>query len=313
MDAPVAVSVFGLDLSAEPALPFLEGARSRPAGRRCALSIPSPGQALPWPAEAEMISDERTPGGEVIFQIERSAAGYRFSGPRYGEAVLAADGTTLAGAPGDGKLAGWQRLLIAQVLPFAAVLRGLEVLHASGVVIDDEAVALLGRSGAGKTSLAVALTRHDAGFLTDDVLSLERRGQRLIAHCGPPLAGLDRREVERLEGLGVPAVGPVIGGDGREVLVRISPRLSSAPLGAAFILDRRHDWPSRPRFEPVLAPPELLSATFNLLLLDGARLESLLEVCAITAAGRVERVSVGPSVDASALAAAILERLRGER
>ena len=56
----------------------------------------------------------------------------------------------------------WQRFLIAQVLPFAAALHGLEVLHASAVTVAGRALALLGPSGAGKTSLALALCRTGA-------------------------------------------------------------------------------------------------------------------------------------------------------
>ena len=51
----------------------------------------------------------------------------------------------------------WQRFLVGQVLPFAALLQGLEVFHASAVVLGDRVVAIVGGSGGGKTSVGLNL------------------------------------------------------------------------------------------------------------------------------------------------------------
>ena len=187
-------------------------------------------------------------------------------------------------------------MLIAQVLPFAALLHGLEVLHASAVTVDGRAVGFLGHSGAGKTSVAFAMCRLGAGFLADDVLAVERRDGRLVAHPGSPLAAVDRGEAERLRELGWLNREDVLQEDQRETIVRVTPGLP-APLAALFVLDRRPEGPSLPRFEPAAVPSVLLSSTFNLLVEEPARLESLLDVCSIAAAGRVERVVVGPDGD----------------
>lgn len=308
--APPRATAFGLDVRADRPLPFLQGGATAATGRGLDLLTRSTPPGLAWPAEATLISDERDPAGEVVFQIERAAAGYRIAGPRYGAAVLAPDGATIAGAPGAGGIAAWQRLLIAQVLPFAAVLRGLEVLHASAVSIGGEAVAFTGRSGAGKTSVAIALSgRRDAAFLADDVLALEHADGRLIAHPGPPVAGVARAEAERLRQLGRLDDGSVLAEDRREAMVRVAPRPEPAPLRAIFVLDRAAGGPARPHFDPLVTGQELLAATFNLLLLDAARLEGLLDVCSLAAAGLVERVTVGPDTDATALAKAVEERL----
>ena len=76
------------------------------------------------------------------------------------------------------------------MLPFAALLQGLEVFHASAVVQGGEAIALLGPSRAGKTSLALELCARGASFLADDVLALETREDALFAHPGSPVAGV---------------------------------------------------------------------------------------------------------------------------
>lgn len=306
-------TAFGLDIRADRALPFLQGGSTRATGRRLDLMTRRHAEQLDWPRVADLISDERDRSGAVVFQIERAPVGYRIVGPRYGSAIVASDGGAIIAAPGSGGGAAWQRLLIAQALPFAAALRGLEVFHASAVAIDGEAVALLGRSGAGKTSVAMALAAHGAAFLTDDVLSIEPIDGRLLAHCGPPFAGVATSESERLRKLGRLPAERVIAEDQREVILRISPRADPTPLRAMFILDRRADGPRSPHFEPLSDARELLSATFNLLLLEPGRLRSLLDVCALAAAGHVERARVGPATDATALAAAVLERIAGRR
>jgi hypothetical protein len=199
-------------------------------------------------------------------------------------------------------------MLIAQVLPFAAVLNGLEVFHASAVVLDGQAVAFAGPSRAGKTSLALALCRLGAGFLADDVLALERDGAGLVGHPGSALAGVAREEARRLASL-----GEVLGANARELLVRTPTVATPAPLAALFFLERCTDGPDEPRFEPLTDAGMLLSATFNFLLAAPERLQGLLDVCARAARVRVERAIVGPTVDASALSAVIARRLRGSR
>ena len=302
-------TVFGLDVRADRPLPFLETARAAPTGRPLEVSLVEDGVEAEWPEGVELISDERGPGGAVSFQIGRSdEAGYRFRGPDYGSSVLSPDGRRVRGRVGGGGIDAWQRFLVAQVLPFAAVLQGLEVLHAGAVVLDGEGVAIVGPSGAGKTSLALALCRGGAEFLADDVLALERVGEELIGHAGAPVAGIDRAEGERLlrEGEGAPEA---LAANARERVARMPVRAGPAPLRAIFFLDRRPDGPAEPRFEPAADPQLLLSSTFNLLLADPGRLAGLLDVCALAARGRVERILVGPATNASELGVAVERRL----
>jgi hypothetical protein len=340
MGAPTTVcataraTVFGLDVhSAEPLL-LLQGAPGIASGRRLELELVGPDAAEPpWPQSAEIVCDQRERDGAVSFQIEADReAGYLIWGPAYGRHILSADGTSLLCAPVGCAAAAWQRLLVAQVLPFAALLHGLEVLHASAVVHEGRAIALLGPSRAGKTSLALELCRRGASFLADDVLALERAGERLLGHPGTPVAGIDHAEVQRLAhdatappdepeedptpgavpvAAGAPALAGAIATNDRELIVRMTGAGQPAPLGALFLLERRADGPARAAFEPLTDGMPLLAATFNTVLTGPARLRELLEICALAARGRVERVRAGPALDAAGLAEAILERLGG--
>lgn len=303
-------TVFGLDVHADAVLPFLEGATAAATGRELSIAVADGGEA-PWPATARRISDERHPDGSVSFQIEDGGeAGYRIAGPLYGSSVVGADGLRLQGSVGEGGMAAWQRLLVAQALPFVAVMRGLEALHASAVATGSGAVAFSGHSGSGKTSLALAMQRRGATLLADDVLAVEHAGEELLAHPGAPVAGVELGEAERLDSDGA-GFGEVLAVNQRERVARAVLADAAQPLRAFFFLQRAAQ-AGAPRFERALDPQLLLASTFNLVLASPERLSGLLEVCAIIARRRVERVVFGPEVDPAALAAAIEARLEEE-
>lgn len=304
-------TAFGLDLDSEMSLPFLDGAGEGggPWTTGRSLHISRGEQPPAWPDGAQLISDERGLDGEVIFQIEAADGAYRFHGPSYGSFVLSGEGTEVQGAPGEEGFAGWQRLLVAQVLPFAAALQGLEVLHAGAVVVEGEGVALSGPSGSGKTSLALALQRRGAELLADDVLAVERAGDGLLAHPGAPISGIDLAEAERLGAQGEGERTGVLAVNAREQVARAALVPGPVPLGALFLLDRRREGPQEPSFEAEGDPRQLLASTFNLLLASPERLAGLLDVCAHLASRRVERVTFGAATDPDELAAAVWARL----
>ena len=300
-------TVFGLDVQSDALPSYLQGAEAPATGRPLAASVQADASpARDWPRDAELVCDEHRMDGSVLFQIEAHPdAGYLIHGPEYGTHRLSGDGRSLLSAPEGLPDAAWQRLLIAQVLPFAALLQGLEVFHASAVVLDGSAVALLGPSHAGKTSLALELCAGGASFLADDVLALEARDEELLAHPGTPVAGLDRQAPQ--------SAGEVLAADERERIVRVDGSPAPAPLGALFFLDRRQDGQQNPVFEPVSDPLMLLSATFNFVLESPERLQRLLEVSSLAAMLRVERILIGPGCDSTRIAQGILKRLGSAR
>jgi serine kinase of HPr protein (carbohydrate metabolism regulator) len=74
----------------------------------------------------------------------------------------------------------------------------LETVHASTVAIGGRAVLLAGRSGAGKSDLALRLIDRGAILVADDYTRLTRRHDRLFASAPERIAG--RMEVR---GLGI--------------------------------------------------------------------------------------------------------------
>jgi hypothetical protein len=274
------------------------------------LSVAGEEAACGWPRDAELVCDQREADGSVSFRIEFDrGAGYSIEGPAYGRHILSGDGRHVVSIPGRRPAEVWQRLLIAQVLPFAALIRGLEVLHASAVVSERGALVLSGPSGVGKTTLALELCRRGARFLTDDVLALQSAGQRLLGHPGAPLAGIAHAEARRLESIGAPLGGAALAVNARERLLRVPACATPVEVSTLFFLERRDRHPHTVSFEPVNDPRMLLASTFNTVLRSPARLRSLLELCAQVATLQVERIGIGPETHVEQVAEAIERRI----
>ena len=73
-----------------------------------------------------------------------------------------------------------------------SLLRGFELLHASAVTTDHGLIALVARTGGGKSSLAAEFLRRGAALFSDDIVALDDAGGEVIAHPGPPLMNLPR-------------------------------------------------------------------------------------------------------------------------
>ena len=69
-------------------------------------------------------------------------------------------------------------LLAGTVSAFLLTLRGHTVLHASAVAVDGEALAFVGQSGRGKSTVAAPMCVDGAELVTDDVL---------VVDAGPPV------------------------------------------------------------------------------------------------------------------------------
>ena len=125
-------------------------------------------------AHPHTLLERRLVDGSVGLSVERDEEiGFRIWAPRHGCYLVTPDGRRVIAAPPSGPAWRWERLVLAQVLPLAAVLRGMHVLHASAVALAGRAVAFMGRSGVGKTTLAGRIVAHGARLMTDDVLAVD--------------------------------------------------------------------------------------------------------------------------------------------
>ncbi len=212
-----------------------------------------------WDAAAGERLVREPADGRPLLTVDVADGAYRVAWRHIGQFLLTADGHVLCATERRGQ-PHFERYLLAQILPLAAVAAGVEVLHASAVALDGRALGVVGAGGAGKSATARALVEAGGVLLTDDVLALTRDGGGLIAHPGPDHVRIGPAEAK--EAVQLPAAqGP-------------------APLDALFFLDRGG------RRQAIGAPVgfrRLAGSTFNLLVRTPDRLERHLDVAATLA------------------------------
>jgi hypothetical protein len=256
------------------------------------LTLRSAERVSELPEPGERIAELRDAGAQPYLRVDRHPElGYRIEADGHGAHLLSPDGRTATCAPRVGADWAWHRLFFAQVLPTAAALQGLEILHASAAALGDEATAVVSRSGGGKTTLALELVAEGGAFLTDDVLAVERMGDEVLAHPGPGFAGVEEP------------------GRSDKAHVEMEPVARPVRLARLVFLERGGNG-GRLELTP-LSPPDprlLLASTFAFHLTTRERLEAQLDTCAAIAS-RVAcfRLSV-PADEPPAASAALLLR-----
>jgi hypothetical protein len=126
--------------------------------------------ASPWYVSPDQIDD-----GEPILRVWRFEED-GFVRLRYADGtqfVVDRAGTTIwAGWPTTSTLEDTFIYLLGPILGFVLRLRGVVSLHASVLEFGNQAFAIMGPGGAGKSTTAAALAMRGAGVLADDVAAL---------------------------------------------------------------------------------------------------------------------------------------------
>jgi hypothetical protein len=229
----------------------------------------------------ETLLERRHADGSLGMRVARLDGGYLIEAPGHGTFRVIDDGSRVEYDRLATPIWRWHRPLCAQALPLAATLGGLELFHASAVVLDDRAVAFVADSGTGKTSVALALLARGAALVTDDVLALESTAREVLAHPGVPIANMAADQLALMTGSERARIGFPIG---RSDKVHIQIAKMSArplPLGALYFL-ARSDAVEGLSIEPASPPDprELLGATFMPHVVTRARLTTQLTTCA---------------------------------
>jgi hypothetical protein len=205
--------------------------------------------------------------GDDWIRFHRTGDAYVLCFPELARFLVSADGRQVhCHAPRKVPDTTIRHLFWNSVLPFAANAQGATVLHGGAVELDEHAVAFLGATGRGKSTLTAALAAGGYRFLTDDALrvGLSASGQAL---AGPGQAHVRLwHDSERVlagcatRGEDAAAKSRVLAGD------RFPHCPVERPLCAIYLLG---DGGSPvPRFEPVRPAAALLELVQNAFLLD---------------------------------------------
>jgi len=301
---------FGLEVEAPASVPLVPSTPPGRSLRRTALELMSaPELERRWrPRAATTVLERRFPDGRLIMSVERvPELGYRVYAPRAGRHLVAADGRHVLSALPKATPWRWQRLLFAQVLPLAATLQGLELLHASAVVLGGRTLAFVAASGVGKTSVAAHLVAGGASLLTDDVLAVEQSADGIVAHPGAPILAVAAQELDGMSARGRRRLGTVVG-QSDKTIVQVDILERPSRLDAVFFLGRS------PSMRGVLvervhpSPVRLLSNSFNSYVGSEPRVVNQLAVHAhLAQAVPLFEVVIPPARPASEVAAAVAE------
>lgn len=111
-------------------------------------------------------------------QFFRTPDGYLLRFPGIADFLVDRAGKEVCARPAPGAHAGTiHHLYLHQVLPLALSRQGQLVLHAGAVAWPDQgAIAFLGQSGQGKSTLTTAMALRGAPLLTDDGLQVQWQG-----------------------------------------------------------------------------------------------------------------------------------------
>lgn len=305
---------FGLAVEADFAVPALGPARDGTRTTTCrAVSAADLDALCPvdgWTQDLDL----RHPDARLFLGVRHHPeVGYHIRAPRHGRHLVSLDGATILSLLPQRAGLGWQRLFFAQTLPLAALLRGLEVLHAGAVAIDGRGIAFTAASGTGKSSLGAHLIAAGAGFLTDDVLALEEGQQGPVAHPGVARLGVAAQELASMDQPGRARLGRRAG-SADKLYVEPQAHSGPVPLRALFCLRRAAAFDRvRIREQSPPEPRTVLASSFLPYVRTPARLLNQLAVClAVTHSVRVFDVELPKLGTARAAAEVVLAHVEGE-
>jgi hypothetical protein len=133
--------------------------------------------------------------------LERGAGEIRVTYTDIGRTIFRGPRDVIFEAKPDATPEAVCQVLLSLTLPIAAALNGLTPIHASAVSTPEGAIVFLGKSGAGKSTTALALAHHTGWpMLADDVCAISARAGTVVplVHSGPAVSRLWQNTVEKL-------------------------------------------------------------------------------------------------------------------
>lgn len=206
--------------------------------------------------------------GQPVLRVGRSCSGafVFFYSDRVRFVVDPRGHNIIASWPEEYSLEDAATYLVGPVLGFVLRLRGWTCLHASGVAIEDRAIALLGPPGAGKSTISAALAKSGYAVLADDIVALLEQRNRFLVQPGYPRVNLWPDSMRALFGSEhvLPQIAPTW--DKRFLTLdqdgfRFEPR--ALPLGVIYVLRPRKGGKSTCRISAVSPRSAIMTLVAN--------------------------------------------------
>ena len=180
--------------------------------------------------------------GTVWTEFYRSGDRYLLRFPGLADFEVSADGTEVVALPSkDTDAVTLEHLYINQLIPLALSRQGRPAYHASVVTVPGGAVAFIGKTGMGKSTLAASFALDDSAFLTDDSLIVEETDTGCRALPSHASLRLWEDSVEALIDADNPQADPVSYSSKTRLLAgdALAYNEEPQPLLAAYVLERR--------------------------------------------------------------------------
>lgn len=216
--------------------------------------------------ETSFVADYKDEVGEPVLRVFRLVEG-KYFWFRYAdktEFVLDGAGTEIwASWPMSLSLEDTCTYLLGPVMGFVMLLRGVVCLHASAIAIGNQAIALLGPAGSGKSTIAAAFSQQGYSILAEDVVTLDDDLDRFLVRPGYPCIRLWPASVKALYGseTHLPKLTP----NWNKCYLELNDRFENRPLPLAGIyhLNNRSEDPTAPFVETLDKSEGLMSVIAN--------------------------------------------------
>lgn len=130
---------------------------------------------------------------------EMTEDGFLYSIKNYAT-FLISNGDTILVNPLTDEREKWQMYLLGSVMGALLQQRGFLTLHGSAILVNEKAHLILGPSGMGKSSIAMALQQKGYPFLTDDICAIKNDEAGIPhLHCGSRHTKLWQDAIETLQ------------------------------------------------------------------------------------------------------------------
>ncbi len=262
---PYRCSIYGLGVVANQRIPGVPASSTRADDIRITFdSLPS---WLNGVTQTETyVADYKDECGKPVLRVFRVLEGkyYRFAYADQTEFLVDREGAEIwARWPEPLTLEDAATYLLGPIMGFVMLLRGVVCLHASAIAIADEAIALVGPAGSGKSTTAAAFSDRGYSVLAEDVVTLDDRADHFLVRPSYPCIRLWPASVKALYGTETHLRKLTPNWDKRYLDLNERFQRQALPLAAIYQIGKRRDDTAAPFIEPLDKSAGLMSLIAN--------------------------------------------------